>query len=371
MAPGTMIPGMVIPGMTRAGGTSVVECGGLGPPVLEGEVRHKKQWSTLVEEDPASEECLEKHLEALEKARDKCAKKLAEVRQQKAEQEALEKAKEEAEETSTWESAKGKKKQRSKSNKASPTIESSSGSASSSNAPLRKEARKRSKSRNESQLRGTPAPIPQESLQALEKAPNKDADEGTSSKALEKAPSKDAEEATSSKKIGKMGYRAVLSTRPGSMSLKSKAESEGLGLEKPKVLVDWHGTLEKANGWAPKYNLWALDQLLEKAEVYLLSWVGSEWRKDKAMKEMMALEKADEIQYIGTTFHKLKKNGKVDHAVYWGCCAVIDDDWEVCEEARQSNLMTFEVRSKKPSHTLEKDQFRDFREAVLALLDRL
>ena len=33
--------------------------------------------------------------------------------------------------------------------------------------------------------------------------------------------------------------------------------------------------------------------------------------------------------------------------------------------------MTFEVRSKKPSHTLEKDQFRDFREAVLALLDRL
>ena len=83
----------------------------------------------------------------------------------------------------------------------------------------------------------------------------------------------------------------------------------------PKVLVDWYGTLASKTGGC-KANEWGLERLLGKADVYLLSWVGSKARKVSTLQEMEALGKAmlDKLRFHGTTCQKLGQNGKVDHA---------------------------------------------------------
>lgn len=66
---------------------------------------------------------------------------------------------------------------------------------------------------------------------------------------------------------------------------KEEGKGKGKGLEKSKVLVDWLGTLAHRDG-APPANKDALEKLLGKAEVYLLSWVGSQKRKLSTLHDM-------------------------------------------------------------------------------------
>ena len=92
-----------------------------------------------------------------------------------------------------------------------------------------------------------------------------------------------------------------------------------------------------------------------KANVYLLSWVGSKARKVSTLQVMEALGKAmlDKLRFHGTTYQNFGQNGKVDHAVWWSCSFIIgDDDDEVCAEAMAYSLDTHQV--KRRTWSLEK-----------------
>ena len=332
------------------------------------DTRKQKQWEYLekpledVLEDPGSKECLEKHLAALEKATEACRKRLELVRA--AEEEAAEAL------------LQAKKKKRESSRRKVLEKTSSSGEPASSSASscsmlsLGKGSKKKSRSKSrpaaEPPALDTPTTPEKADLTSLEK------------------------QRSSSARRGKMGTREVdLVPGPGAFLPPTREEplekepflkkeeplekgtgEQEMGLEKPKVLVDWFGTLANKNG-VPKDNARALERLLEKADVYLLSWVGSKKRKDSTLQEMEALEKAmlDKLRFHGTTYQKLGQNGKVDHAVWWGCDFLIEDDDEVCAEAMAYNLEAYQV--KRGNWSLEKGQFSNFPEAVDAVLEKL
>ena len=149
-------------------------------------------------------------------------------------------------------------------------------------------------------------------------------------------------------------------------------KGKGKGFPREKVLVDWHNTLEK-DGVIPVENQRALERLLEKAEAFVLSWVGSQWRQNQVMHEMQTCRFYSQFSAIETTGQKIGKFGKASYAHWWGCSAIFDDCNEIILDAEYQNLQAYAIMTWKEKHLNLKDhqKFKDFPEAVDAYLDFL
>ena len=79
---------------------------------------------------------------------------------------------------------------------------------------------------------------------------------------------------------------------------------------RPKVIVDWHNTLE-LNDQVPPTQDKALDALLEKADVYMLSFCGKD-RKPQALTNMVKMS----IWTPSTYFEEENTSGRIGRAVF-------------------------------------------------------
>ena len=141
---------------------------------------------------------------------------------------------------------------------------------------------------------------------------------------------------------------------------------------RPRVIVDWHNTLE-LNDQVPPTHDKALDALLEKADVFLLSYCGAA-RKPQALRDMQSLRQAHRFAGIQTCTMKSGRDGKSAWGIYWGVEAIFDDNNEVCEDCQFYNITPYAIRTKWEPHyglTNQGMAFDSFPEAVHAYLEKL
>ena len=86
----------------------------------------------------------------------------------------------------------------------------------------------------------------------------------------------------------------------------------------------------------------ALDALLEKADVYMLSFCGPS-RRVQAMKDMQNVRQAHRFSAIQTCSMKSGADGKAAWGIWWGCQAIFDDNNEVCEDCLFHNIEPFAI----------------------------
>ena len=133
--------------------------------------------------------------------------------------------------------------------------------------------------------------------------------------------------------------------------------------------------LEKDNK-VPGSHLKALEKLLGKAEVHLLSYVGSWKRQGQVMHDMYSTLpqwKLDEMASIATCWEKTGVEGKCAIAYDWGCQAVFDDAHDIPRECKAWGLEVYGVQ--KPGlwgmgGLSKEERFDSFPEAVDAYLKR-
>lgn len=168
--------------------------------------------------------------------------------------------------------------------------------------------------------------------------------------------------------------RLTLTPNTGQKGSKGKGKkSKGkAGPPRERVVVDWHNTLEK-DGVIPAANQYALDRLLEKAEVFVLSWVGSNWRRNQTLHEMRTCRHYEAFSATETTHERSGRFGKAAWAHWWHCDAIFDDNNEVILDAEFQNLEVYAIQTKHEKHVNLRacDVFRSFPEAVDAYLQKL
>ena len=178
--------------------------------------------------------------------------------------------------------------------------------------------------------------------------------EGTLEKETPKKKEGTLEKETSKKEGGTLEKET--SKKEGGTLEKETSKKEGGTLEKESskakrlvVIVDWHETLEKGDkvSWA---NSKALTKLLEKADVHLLSWVGSKKRELKAVQDMSALAQADQLTAMTTCYKKTGEGGKVDYACEVGACAIFDDCREIIQEGLRWDLQVYPIKTHHQQH---------------------
>ena len=113
---------------------------------------------------------------------------------------------------------------------------------------------------------------------------------------------------------------------------------------KPCVVVDWHNTLEKGNQ-VPNVSLKALEQLLKVVDVHIISWVGSEMRFEKTMKQIPELlgKTLKKVKSYRCTYASTGEDSKVDWACHFGALCIFDDRSEVIEEADLWGLKAYQI----------------------------
>lgn len=203
---------------------------------------------------------------------------------------------------------------------------------------------------------------------ALEKAK-----EGAPGIVLKPAPSQDSKKILEKVKLqAKETLEKVASPSPLTLvreTVRGRGKKKGkAGPSRERVVVDWHNTLEK-DGVIPAPNQYALDRLLEKAEVFVLSWVGSKWRRNqtRTCKHYEAFSATD------TTHERSGRFGKASWAHWWHCDAIFDDNNEVILDAEFQNLEVYAIQTRREKHVNLRacDVFRSFPEAVDAYLQKL
>ena len=129
---------------------------------------------------------------------------------------------------------------------------------------------------------------------------------------------------------------------------KDLEKPQAVGLEKPtakpKVLADWHQTLE-FSGRVSSDDLFALEQLLSKAEVIILSYVATQSRAEAVPLEVEALIPFHH-KLLGKEicWSKVGNKGKVAMAYKWGTTAIFDDNVQICKEPLPGTWSTIPCR---------------------------
>ena len=298
------------------------QCGSGTTSHARKEQRKAKQWSALEKADPAGRECLEKHKKALEKALDTTNSKL----------ESLEKDEDEE---------------------------------------------------FEGLLADLKAIKDEKEQQALEKARAKSKPRGTPASSREQGYVNDRKvvlgPSPSPSTPGLEKPTQALSLADGQPLEKGKESLEkGKKRKKPQatVMVDWHNTLEVGNR-IPPANLEALHKLLGKAEVHLLSAVGS-WKMKKQVEGQMA-KLEEELPFplasASTCWTKTGILGKVDLGSQWGVSVLFDDKADICEEGVEWGMHVYPIFNKWEDYTdlekLDVKVYQTFAEAVEAFLKTL
>ena len=126
-------------------------------------------------------------------------------------------------------------------------------------------------------------------------------------------------------------------------------------------------------GWidhcVPKANQDALRKLLGKADVWLLSWVGSDSR-DRQVKKDIGQKGHGQEMGTATCREKVGPGGTCHFAWDAGCIAVFDDNMQICKECTELGMEIYPIRTPSQQHGwLPADNSYDtFPEAVEAFL---
>ena len=142
--------------------------------------------------------------------------------------------------------------------------------------------------------------------------------------------------------------------------------------KRPRVIVDWHNTLELHDQVPPTHDK-ALDALLEKADVYLLSFCGKD-RQERALRDMHSVRQSHRFAAIQTCSMRSGRDGKSAWGIFWGVEAIFDDNNEVCDDCSFTTSLPMPSRQKwEPHHGLSHQgmAFDSFPEAVYAYLEKL
>ena len=142
--------------------------------------------------------------------------------------------------------------------------------------------------------------------------------------------------------------------------------------KRPRVIVDWHNTLELHDQVPPTHDE-ALDALLEKADVYLLSFCGKD-RQERALRDMHSVRQSHRFAAIQTCSMRSGRDGKSAWGIFWGVEAIFDDNNEVCDDCQFYNITPYAIKTKwEPHHGLSHQgmAFDSFPEAVYAYLEKL
>lgn len=168
---------------------------------------------------------------------------------------------------------------------------------------------------------------------------------------------------------GDFGKGRLTLTPQGGSKGKGKKGKGKAGPPRERVVVDWHNTLEK-DGVIPAANQYALDRLLEKAEVFVLSW---ELDKNQTLHEMRTCRHYEAFSATETTHERSGRFGKARWAHWWHCDAIFDDNNEVILDAEAQNLEVYAIQTRNEKHVNLRacDVFRSFPDAVDAYLQKL
>ena len=273
--------------------------------------RANKQWSNLENADPSSPTHLLKHLEALEKAQKKCQERLKEEIQK--------------------------------------SLEKLPGNKKGAEVP-HGGCKHRAKSGQPRKAQLTPRSFVDVAKEALDLEKSKGAASSEpSSKVLKKTKEENAQASSAAPMdLGKSKKEKDLEKSKATHGQNKDLEkSHAVGLEKPtvkpKVLVDWHHTLE-FHGHVSDDDLFALEKLLSKAEVIILSYVASQGRAKKVPEEIEDLIPFHH-KLLGKEicWKKVGNHGKVALAYNWGATAIFDDNVDICKEASAWNLEYYPI----------------------------
>lgn len=377
------------------------------------EKRAHLQWSALEKADPGSPRTLMKHLEALEEAKKRAQQRLAEQIEKR--KKGLEKS------PSRAAPAKAKAKARSSTPRGKPGqgqglekpraaqgLEKPSGSKDRArslkggHAWRGKDGSKRPNKRHLFHQDDAEVSSFEEEWPDLEKSAKAKTSKDQSSKGLEKPKkqhthkeqpkaSKGMEEPAekSSKGLEKPEEKsckglekpkAVLKSNKDVEAAGSKATSSYLESEnsqvwkkpgkatRPVVVVDWHEVLE-VDEHVSKENLQALDLLLEKVEVILLSYVVQASRVARLAQDIkQMLPQHGRLFGKEVCYAKTGEKGKCALACRWQAIAIFDDNRSICQESLDWGLQIYPIRSRHQDHRWIGASYSTFAEAVLKFL---
>lgn len=377
------------------------------------------QWSALEKADPGSPRTLMKHLQALEEARERAQKRLAEQIEKR--KHGLEKS------PSGAASAKDKAKARSSTprgkpgqGKAAQGLEKPSGSRDRSKS-LKGGHCQRGKNGEAQQKalllwggwwwgiilwRGVAwlgkvcqgQELQRQELQGFGKAPAAAYQEGAA-KGLQRYGRAWREDLQGFEKawgeelqgLGKPGEKSCKGLEKPKAVLKSNKEVEAAGSKaasshlesensqvwkkpgkatRPVVVVDWHEVLE-VDEVVSKENLQALDLLLEKVEVILLSYVVQASRVARLAQDIkQMLPQHGRLFGKEVCYAKTGPKGKCALACQWQAIAIFDDNRSICKESLDWGLQIYPIRSRHQDHKwIGGASYSTFAEAVLKFLE--
>ena len=284
------------------------------------ELRKEKQWSALEGQDPSSPSCLMKHLEALEKAKEKCQAKLKEQLQ-----EAIDGV-------------------------------GTSSSASSSNPPQKKQKslEKDTASKEEKQRQAVLEKPGKKGFRRATLTPAEKVLEKTQQEEEEwvEVPEEAEEEVVVPK--AKVLEKTKVRKMPKAKDLeKSSAKDLEKSSGRPLVVVDWHNTLE-VNNDVPGRNAYALTMLLARADVLILSYVGTQKRCDEVLADIHGLphwrsNKDGKLEAM-VCWRKTGESGKTDIACARKAIAIFDDCKPILQEAIHWGVQPFAIQTQWQSH---------------------
>ena len=307
------------------------------------DLRAGKQWSAMEQADPSSPEHLLDHLKALEKAQKRCQEKLTEAIQASLD---------------------------------GVVLEEGAGSSSSTSRPNKMAKGGHMQVGKDGQPRKvilTPRDLEKSTTkQDLEKSNSKkDLEKSNSKKDLEKSSScKDLKKSSSKKDLKKSSSKSKLLKVKGLEKLEVD-HAEGLeeplaeGLEKPLVIVDWHWTLVQDDQSVSDRDIHALKLLLTKADVLILSYVGSEKMArfvEQQVKDLIPFHHL--LVAVEVCYDKTGQAGKAQFAWDNLAEAVFDDNRRICQECDRWGIKNYPINSPHQDHRWCGGGFKCFADAV-------
>ena len=136
-------------------------------------------------------------------------------------------------------------------------------------------------------------------------------------------------------------------------------------VDKPLVIVDWHYTLVQDDQTVKQRDLDALELLLGKADVLILSYVGSKRRAAEVPVQVRELVPFHaQLAGIERCWQKCGDGRKTHFAWDNLAEAVFDDCRKICQECQRWGIPVYPINAPHQDHRWCGGGFRNFAEAV-------
>ena len=116
--------------------------------------------------------------------------------------------------------------------------------------------------------------------------------------------------------------------------------------------MDWHHTLEY-NNKVNQSTMNALQKLLNQGDVHILSYVETNWRKEKVheqVEELLPYHLFVQLHGVSTCWRRVGPQGKLAFCQQIGAEAIIDDNNEIITECLNAGLHAFGTTFRNTQH---------------------